>query len=167
MPHGCRSSLHFARPEKRRDCLQTIAARREFRRKCCGTHRRRKHIADGYDDGLLARRSRVIGVGAARELVDRHGERLNKVFRAAGPFPFRVTTHILRHTFIRVHLTRGTDINVIAELAGDTPDIIRKHYAEWVPERQNRLTKILKESYYARLEAQAGRGRVVNIRKAQ
>ena len=35
----------------------------------------------------------------------------------------------------------------VAELLGNTEDIIRKHYGAWVPERQARLTKILKEAF--------------------
>jgi hypothetical protein len=35
----------------------------------------------------------------------------------------------------------------VAELLGDTEEIVRKHYASWVPERQARLTKILQEAF--------------------
>ena len=34
----------------------------------------------------------------------------------------------------------------VAELMGDTEEIIRKHYAKWVPETQARLTRILQEA---------------------
>ena len=35
----------------------------------------------------------------------------------------------------------------MAELAGDTEDVIVKHYAKWVQERQDRLTKILQNAF--------------------
>jgi hypothetical protein len=35
----------------------------------------------------------------------------------------------------------------VAELAGDTEDVILKHYAKWVPELQTRLTNILKAAF--------------------
>jgi hypothetical protein len=38
-------------------------------------------------------------------------------------------------------------VDDVAELIGDTPEMVRRHYARWVPERQERLTGILKEAY--------------------
>jgi hypothetical protein len=35
----------------------------------------------------------------------------------------------------------------VAELLGDTEDMVRKHYAAWVPERQERLTAVLKSAF--------------------
>jgi hypothetical protein len=35
-------------------------------------------------------------------------------------------------------------------LLGNTEEIVRKHYAAWVPERQARLTKILQEAFEAK-----------------
>lgn len=35
----------------------------------------------------------------------------------------------------------------VAELIGDTEQVVRKHYAKWVPGRQARLTKILREAF--------------------
>ena len=33
----------------------------------------------------------------------------------------------------------------VADLIGDTEEVVLKHYARWVPERQERLTNILRE----------------------
>jgi len=41
----------------------------------------------------------------------------------------------------------GVTVRDVAELLGNTEDMIRKHYGAWVPERQARLTKILKEAF--------------------
>ncbi len=35
----------------------------------------------------------------------------------------------------------------VAELLGNTEEMIRKHYGAWVPERQERLTRILREAF--------------------
>lgn len=35
----------------------------------------------------------------------------------------------------------------VAELLGDTEDVVRRHYAAWVPERQERLTAVLREAF--------------------
>jgi len=35
----------------------------------------------------------------------------------------------------------------VAELLGNSEQMVRKHYAAWIPERQARLTKILKDAF--------------------
>jgi len=35
----------------------------------------------------------------------------------------------------------------VADRLGDDEETVREHYARWVPERQARLTKILKEAF--------------------
>jgi hypothetical protein len=35
----------------------------------------------------------------------------------------------------------------VADLLGDDEKTVREHYARWVPERQARLTKILKDAF--------------------
>ena len=35
----------------------------------------------------------------------------------------------------------------VADLLGDDEKTVRDHYARWVPERQARLTKILKDAF--------------------
>jgi hypothetical protein len=43
--------------------------------------------------------------------------------------------------------TPGVRARDVAELIGDTEESVREHYAAWVPERQARVIKILKESF--------------------
>ncbi len=74
-------------------------------------------------------------------------ERLAKVFIEAGPFKEHPVPHRFRHTFVRVQLQRGVRVDDVAELIGDTPEMVRRHYARWVPERQERLTAILRDAY--------------------
>jgi predicted transcriptional regulator len=35
----------------------------------------------------------------------------------------------------------------VAELLGDTEEMVRRHYAAWVAEWQERLTSVLKEAF--------------------
>jgi integrase len=73
--------------------------------------------------------------------------RMDKVFALAGPFEERATPHRFRHTFVRILLEKGVPVADVAELIGDTEEMVRRHYARWVPERQARLTNILKDAF--------------------
>ncbi|MGE0705198.1 MAG: tyrosine-type recombinase/integrase [Vicinamibacterales bacterium] len=73
--------------------------------------------------------------------------RLAKAFEAAGPFEESATPHRFRHTFARILLQKGVPVADVADLLGDDEATVREHYARWVPERQARLTKILKDAF--------------------
>jgi len=73
--------------------------------------------------------------------------RINKVFELAGKFEENPTPHRFRHTFARILLQRGVPVADVADLLGDDEDTVREHYARWVPERQARLTNILREAF--------------------
>ena len=81
-----------------------------------------------------------------RAISERWRENLAKVFKLAGPFGERPHPHRFRHTFVRMLLEKGVPVADVAELIGDTEDIVRRHYAKWVPERQQRLSKILRDA---------------------
>jgi integrase len=74
--------------------------------------------------------------------------RIAKAFKAAGTFDEPPTPHRFRHTFARILLQRGVPVADVADLLGDDEKTVREHYARWVPERQARLTKILKEAFH-------------------
>jgi integrase/recombinase XerD len=74
--------------------------------------------------------------------------RLAKAFELAEPFEEPATPHRFRHTFARILLQRGVPVADVADLLGDDEKTVREHYARWVPERQARLTKILKEAFH-------------------
>jgi integrase len=68
-----------------------------------------------------------------------------------GPWPERPTPHRCRHTFARILLEKANvTVRDVAELLGNTEEIVWKHYAAWVPERQARLTKVLQEAFEAK-----------------
>jgi len=112
------------------------------------------YIPDWLRDRLVAR-SRTWGamlfrVGESERLdtvTDTWRRKLNKVFELAGKFEENPTPHRFRHTFARILLQRGVPVADVADLLGDDEDTIRTHYSRWVPERQARLTKILKEAF--------------------
>jgi integrase len=74
-------------------------------------------------------------------------KRLKKVFEFAGPWETPSHPHRFRHTFVRILLEKGVPVPDVAELIGDTEQILRKHYAAWNPGRQDRLSKILQEAF--------------------
>jgi site-specific recombinase XerD len=82
-----------------------------------------------------------------RAVSERWRDNVGKVFKLAGPFDERPTPHRFRHTFVRILLEKGVPVADVAELIGDTEEVVRRHYAKWVPERQARLTKILQEAF--------------------
>ena len=74
--------------------------------------------------------------------------KLKQLWKLCGPWPEKPTPHRFRHTFARILLQRpNVTVRDVAELLGNTEEMVRKHYAAWVPERQARLTKLLKEAF--------------------
>lgn len=110
-------------------------------------------VDDWLYERLLGRERKfgpkIFACGASTRLetmTDLWRRRINRVFDLVGSFECgRPTPHIFRHTFVRLLLQRGVSPRDVAELIGDTEDVVLKHYARWVPERQERLTNILRE----------------------
>ena len=74
--------------------------------------------------------------------------KLKRLWSLCGSWKEKPTPHRFRHTFARILLERsGVTVRDVAELLGDTEDMVRRHYAAWVPERQERLTAILKDAF--------------------
>jgi len=112
------------------------------------------YIPDWLRERLLerskARGSMLFATGESRRLetvTNTWRRRLNRVFELAGQFEEQPTPHRFRHTFARILLQRGVPVADVADLLGDHENTVREHYARWVPERQARLTKILKEAF--------------------
>ena len=93
---------------------------------------------------MIFKAGRAMNMRAVSECWRGH---LGKVFKLAGPFDGHPTPHRFRHTFVRILLENGVPLPDVAELIGDTEDVLRRHYAKWAPERQARLTKILKGAF--------------------
>ena len=96
----------------------------------------------------------------AKQLCDIwRSKRLKRVFELAGPWETPPHPHKFRHTFVRILLEKGVPVPDIAELIGDSEQILRKHYAAWIPGRQDRLSRILQEAF-----ADRSKGKLVSIR---
>lgn len=80
-------------------------------------------------------------------ITDNWRQRLAKVFDLTDIGTERATPHRFRHTFARILLQRGVPVADVADLLGDDEKTVREHYSRWVPERQARLTKILKDAF--------------------
>jgi site-specific recombinase XerD len=112
-------------------------------------------IPDWLVDRLHARQKvhgpRIFAAGVtqnAKQLCDIwRNKRLKKIFELAGPWEAPPHPHKFRHTFVRILLEKGVPVSDAAELIGDTEQILRKHYAAWIPGRQDRLSKILQEAF--------------------
>jgi integrase len=112
------------------------------------------YIPDWLSERLHARAKRVgsrpfvVGVSDRLETVtDMWRRKINKVFELASSFEETPTPHRFRHTFARILLQRGVPVSDVADLLGDDEKTVREHYARWVPERQARLTRILKDAF--------------------
>ena len=93
----------------------------------------------------------IFGKHSTRDMnvvTDLWRRKLKRLWDLCGPWSERPTPHRFRHTFARILLQRpNVTVRDVAELLGDTEEMVRRHYAAWVTERQERLTKILKEAF--------------------
>lgn len=55
--------------------------------------------------------------------------------------------HRFRHTTAKRLLARGIPIGFVAAVLGDSEEIVRKHYAKWIPERQSALEKAIRGTW--------------------
>jgi integrase len=112
------------------------------------------YVPDWLRDRLQARAERygerpfiVARSNRLETITNTWRRRIAKAFEVAGPFEEPATPHRFRHTFARILLQRGVPVADVADLLGDDEKTVREHYARWVPERQARLTKILKDAF--------------------
>lgn len=121
-------------------------------------HKTRKELWTWIPDWLVARLrdrerkhgSLIFQTGESRSvrtMAELWRVKIGKVFKLSAPFEEPPVPHRFRHTFVRILLEKGVPVADVAELIGDTEEIVRKHYSRWVPERQARLTRVLKEAF--------------------
>ena len=81
-------------------------------------------------------------------ITDLWRRKLKRLWALCGPWPETPTPHRFRHTFARILLQKpNVTVRDVAELMGDTEEMIKRHYSAWVSERQERLTSVLKEAF--------------------
>ena len=68
---------------------------------------------------------------------------LSAVFKLSGD-P-RAHAHRFRHTLATELLGRGASYEDVADILGNSPEIVRKHYAKWSPARQARIDELMEK----------------------
>ena len=113
------------------------------------------YIPDWLRDRLIARAKRygrkpflISNAKNLDSIIETWREQLDKVFEMADIGEERATPHRFRHTFARILLQNGVPVADVADLIGDDEKTVSEHFARWVPERQARLTKILKDAFH-------------------
>jgi integrase len=81
-------------------------------------------------------------------ITDQWRRRLNRIWKLCGKWSHPPVHGRFRHTFVRI-LLQQDDVTFrdIAELIGDTEETVRKYYASWVPERQERVTEVVRRAF--------------------
>ena len=81
-------------------------------------------------------------------ITDQWRRRLNKLWDLCGPWSHPPVHHRFRHTFARILLQQNNvTVRDLAELLGDTEETVLKYYGAWVPERQERVTDVVKKAF--------------------
>jgi integrase len=74
--------------------------------------------------------------------------KLKKLWAMCGTWKVKPTPHRFRHTFARILLQKpGGTVRDVAELLGNTEEMVLAAYSAWVPERQERLIRVLREAF--------------------
>jgi site-specific recombinase XerD len=81
------------------------------------------------------------GVTSRRAVVGIAERAMSAVFKKSGVKD--AGTHRFRHTLATRLLGRGAKFEEIADILGNTPEIVRKHYAKWSKPRQDRIDSVM------------------------
>lgn len=99
-------------------------------------------------------RARTVGpriFGAGNEGIERTcvkwRRRLMTLWKKTGPWTSPPTHHRFRHTFVRRLLEQGVSVAIVAELIGDTEQMVRRSYSAWIESRQEAMTQVLEKAF--------------------
>ena len=81
------------------------------------------------------------GVSSERTMKDIADRSLSTVFKAS--MVLRAHAHRFRHTLATELLGKGASFEDVADILGNSPEIVRKHYAKWSPARQARIDELM------------------------
>jgi len=74
--------------------------------------------------------------------------KLGRIWEMCGPWERPPYPHRFRHTFARILLQKpGVTVRDVAELLGNTEEMVLKRYSAWVPDRQDRLRRVLQDAF--------------------
>ena len=81
------------------------------------------------------------GISSERTMKDIADRSLSAVFKAS--MVPRAHAHRFRHTLATELLGSGASFEDVADILGNSPEIVRKHYAKWSPARQARIDDLM------------------------
>ena len=123
-----------------------------------------KAALDGVPAPLRNPESRYFfwnGIGKPKTHKAHVDRALRTLFKTAGVEGAHA--HRFRHTLATELLGRGASFEEVADILGNSPEIVRKHYGKWSSARQSRIDDLMKRVF---VEAEKARpkGRVQSIR---
>jgi integrase len=59
----------------------------------------------------------------------------------------RIHAHRFRHTLAADLLSKGTPVSQVADILGNSPRIVEKHYSQWISSRQESLNQAVKATW--------------------
>jgi len=81
------------------------------------------------------------GQSSRRSVASTVGETLRKVFKKSGVK--NAHSHRFRHTLATRLLEEGATFEQVADILGNSPAIVRKHYGKWSKGRQNNIDRLM------------------------
>src|SRR5206468_10742569 len=97
------------------------------------------------------------GVTSKRAVVGIAERTMSAVFKKSGVK--NAGSHRFRHTLATRLLGRGASFEEIADILGNTPEIVRKHYGKWSKGRQDRIDAVMLSRSEERRVGKEGRSR--------
>ena len=86
------------------------------------------------------------GIGTKSTIVRHAGRTMSAVFAESGVADAHA--HRYRHTLASELLASGASVEEVADILGDSPDTIRKHYEKWIRKRQDRINTIMTNHFF-------------------
>jgi site-specific recombinase XerD len=83
------------------------------------------------------------GRSTAKSQISEVSETLAAVFRESGVID--AGAHRFRHTLATELLGAGASFEEVADILGNSPEIVRKHYAKWSKQRQDRVDELMQK----------------------
>ncbi len=87
------------------------------------------------------------GVSKPRSMKKSADDTLRSGFRLSGVEGAHA--HRFRHTLATELLENGASFEDVADVLGNSPNVVRKHYAKWSPKRQERIDDLLERAHSA------------------
>jgi integrase len=85
------------------------------------------------------------GIGKPKTHKAHIGRCLRTVFKKSGVQGAH--PHRFRHTVATELLGRGASFEEVADILGNSPDIVRRHYGKWSAARQSRIDDLMEQVY--------------------